>query len=118
MIDIDKLKEALKEIWNGMANRQGFVKEFKLIETALSDLERLQIKEEVKELLNNGHWESTDAAGNTYAEGHPYYEEEMKEFRDDYTCPICGYHFGSPIGLWDKYCKMCGTKIKIGGTRQ
>jgi hypothetical protein len=35
-------EEALKEIFNGMYNKQGFIKEFKAIEQALTELEVLK----------------------------------------------------------------------------
>ncbi len=43
-------EEALKEIFNGMYNKQGFIKEFKVIEQALNDLERLK---KFKETFDN-----------------------------------------------------------------
>ena len=43
-------KEALKEIFNGMYNKQGFINEFKVIEQALNDLERLK---KFKETFDN-----------------------------------------------------------------
>lgn len=43
-------KEALKEIFNGMYNKQGFINEFKVIEQALNDIERLK---KFKETFDN-----------------------------------------------------------------
>lgn len=43
-------KEALKEIFNGMYNKQGFIKEFEVIEQALTELERLK---KFKETFDN-----------------------------------------------------------------
>lgn len=43
-------KEVLKEIFNGMYNKQGFIKEFEVIEQALNELERLK---KFKETFDN-----------------------------------------------------------------
>lgn len=43
-------EEALKEIFNGMYNKQGFINEFKVIEQALNDIERLK---KFKETFDN-----------------------------------------------------------------
>lgn len=42
-------KEALKKIFKGMYNKQGFIKEFKAIEQALTELEEL--KRDVKRFI-------------------------------------------------------------------
>jgi len=83
MIDIDELKESLKEIWNGMANRQGFVKEFKLIEQALAELERLQKKEVAMKPLKstNPYVFGVCECGKEFE----YYEDNNSEY-----CPECG----------------------------
>jgi len=86
MIDIDKLKEALKEIWNGMANRQGFVKEFKLIETTLTELQRLQAKEIPFKPLK-----STD----------PYI----------FGVCECGKNFECNVDYNSNYCPVCGKRL-------
>jgi len=49
-------KEALKEIFNGMYNKQGFIKEFKVIEQALTELEDLrESNKEMRKLLDEAY---------------------------------------------------------------
>jgi len=92
-------KEALKEIFNGMYNKQGFIKEFKAIEQALTELEELKkrdtpMKVKVNEILTKG--------------------AEHKR----YTCPSCDYFFGYICTtttecnvLRDNFCHHCGQRL-------
>ena len=52
---MSKELEALKEIYNGMSNNIGFVKEFKNVEQALAEHEEL--KRDVKRYFDLGHIE-------------------------------------------------------------
>ena len=50
---MNKELEALKEIFNGMYNNQGFIKEFKVIEKALIELNDLrESNNEMRKLLD------------------------------------------------------------------
>ena len=60
-------KEALKEIYNGMSNNVGFVKEFKNIEQALTEL--TELKRDVKryfELIQKTNLEINQLYQNEY----------------------------------------------------
>ena len=92
-------KEALKEIYNGMSNNIGFVKEFKNTEQALTELEELKkrdtpMKVKVNEILTK--------------------DAEHKR----YTCPSCDYFFGYICTtttecniLRDNFCHHCGQRL-------
>ena len=116
MIDIKELKvdllvigaqatgERLKEEVSSMTEFGNMVK-------AIIELERLQKKEVAMKPINKGYYESTDFAGNTYRKGHPYYEEEEREFVDKFHCPICDYNFWDYSGKTYNYCPRCGQKL-------
>jgi len=72
-------KEALKEIYNGMSNNIGFVKEFKNIEQALTELEEL--KEMFK--LQSYHF-MVEIKSTSYEKAKIYsqYQNEIKRYKE------------------------------------